>query len=270
MQWILQENICQEQKWTELISALQRFDTPYSIHKVVPFVGDLIPEPEIHSNKIWMYGSLSMGNISKKNGWSPGVIEVPDFNVQLNYWKQHLLNSDVIFKPVFWLADNLLLNDHYFIKPENDSKFIPGQVMTRHEIKEWAYNIAVLGENDGSNVNKDSIVILSSPKKVQCEARFWVVNQKVVTHSLYKLGGTIIHDRSLVDGDLSSFAHWIADNSGFCIGNGSWEPAKAYCLDLCRTMDDKVKIVEINNINSSGLYDCDVNKLVPAINGIVL
>lgn len=260
MRWIVQENVCQEAKWTELISSLERLNIQHSVHKVVPFTGDLIPEPIVTEDKVFCYGSISMLNVAKRNNWKPGVIEVPDYQIQMNSpWKQFYLNSKPIFRYVWQLADKLLLNDHYFIKPDNDSKFISGQVMTREEIKQWAYNITILGDNDGSNVNKDSIVQLSEPtNKIRKEARFWIINDHVVTFSLYKLGKTIIHDRKLVDSGMSAFAHWLCS----MMSTYYWRPADAYCLDICEISDNEYRIVEINNINSSGLYDADTQMIV--------
>lgn len=269
MYWILQENICQEEKWNELVHNLNKLCVPHSIHKVVPFSGDLIPEPYIPpKTPVFCYGSISMGRTAKQKGWYPGVIEVPEFNIQIYNWKENLLNWDCKAYYLWQLADNpnsyytKFRNDElFFIKPSDDSKFIPGQIMSGKEIKEWANKIVVLGENDGSNVNKDSIVCVSSPKNIQHEARFWIVNNTVVTWSMYKIGSTITHSRQLVDENLIAYAHKFVS---------LWNPACAYCLDLCRDSKGDVKIVEINNINSSGLYDCDTQKLVNAIDNMKL
>lgn len=268
MHWILQENVCQEEKWNELVWNLNRLCVPHSIHKVVPFSGELIPVPYIPPNiSVFCYGSISMGRTAKQNNWLPGVIEVPEFHFLQNNWRDYLLNEDSRYYSIRQLVDNpnsfytrFPDNELFFIKPSDDSKFIPGQIMSGKEIKEWAHRIVNLGENDGSNVNNNSLVCISSPKNIQHEARFWIVNNTVVTWSMYKIGNTITHSRQLVDEQLISFAHKIVS---------LWTPASAYCLDLCRNSKSDVKIVEINNINSSGLYDCDTQKLVNAIdNGI--
>lgn len=60
MHWILQNNIFNEDAYTVLEETLQRFGVPYSVHKVVPFVGDLLPEPELTTNNVICMGSYSM------------------------------------------------------------------------------------------------------------------------------------------------------------------------------------------------------------------
>mgnify|MGYP003386824051 CR=1 FL=1 len=261
MHWIIQENICQEKQWNELISSLERYQIPHSIHKVVPFEGSLIPEPILNTNKIWAMGSTAMANICKKNGWYPGVIELPDFDEQKRNWGAKLLNYDSQEYTMIQLLDEILTEQLYFIKPNNDSKFIAGQVMSNDEIKDWAHRVVNLGENDGSNVNMHSKVILASPKNIQVEARFWIIDHKVITYSLYKMGNTVIYSRDLVDQDLIYYASLISTR----MPPERWQPARAYCLDLCRDINDEIKIVEINNMNSSGLYDWNITKLIGGI-----
>ena len=43
MHWILQTNLFQEAEWTRLVETLEKFDLPYSVHRVVPFIGELEP-----------------------------------------------------------------------------------------------------------------------------------------------------------------------------------------------------------------------------------
>ena len=43
MHWILQNNIFNEAAFDTLVATLERFNIPYSIHKVIPFIGELEP-----------------------------------------------------------------------------------------------------------------------------------------------------------------------------------------------------------------------------------
>jgi len=49
-----------------LLDNLLRFNFKYSIHKVVPFIGELIPEPEIDTKNVICMGSYSLRNVAKK------------------------------------------------------------------------------------------------------------------------------------------------------------------------------------------------------------
>lgn len=264
MHWIVQENICQEKKWGELISSLDRLNVHFSIHKVVPFSGELIPPAVVPAgSKVFAYGSISLEEVCKRNNWHPGVIDIPNFSEQIEHWKYHLLNHDATLWSLQMLAYARLpdvYGDTVFVRPTDDSKFIKGQLMTRDEVYEWARKVVYLKEDDGSGAidHTFSDLMICERKNILSEARFWIIDGRVVTYSTYKIGRNFTQSKMLVDQDMISFAGFITSG---------WEPAKAYCLDLCRTEESEIKIVEINNINSSGLYDCDTQLLVSAIEG---
>jgi len=89
------------------------------------------------------------------------------------------------------------------------------------------------------------------------ETRFFVVDGKIVTGSLYKRGNKVIYD-SNIDPDVQKFAQEMVD---------FWQPNRAFVIDIALTPDG-CKIVEINNINSSGFYASNVNKIIDAIEGM--
>ena len=43
MHWILQTNLFKEDEWDQMVATLERFGLPYSVHKVIPFIGELVP-----------------------------------------------------------------------------------------------------------------------------------------------------------------------------------------------------------------------------------
>ena len=45
--WVLQSGWEHETGWAKLLDSLERFGIPFSIHKVVPFIGELEPEPQV-------------------------------------------------------------------------------------------------------------------------------------------------------------------------------------------------------------------------------
>lgn len=268
MHWIVQENICQEQKWRELIDTLERLSLPYSIHKVVPFSGELIPEPELPTDNVFCFGSTSLHRYTKQKNWRPGTIELPNFAVQMrSKWNTEYLNRDCMIMTIDRLYREIsgpkFNYPEYFIRPIDDSKFIAGQVMSTEEIKEWCKRIIVLKENDGSNVNSQSGIVISTPKKICKEARFWIVDDNIATYSMYKIGRTISYSKSMVDTKMIEYVWKLISIMSFIY----WSPGSAYCLDIAEIDDQQYKIVEINGINSSGFYDCDINKLVIAIEG---
>ena len=277
MHWILQNNLFNESAYQVLLETLERFNLPYSIHKVVPFVGELVPEPELdHANVICM-GSYSMRHAARKYGWRPGVFDLEpfNFNVQLKHWGDLMLNADAVVSrfedaefPFYSICSAHQEDDVscrackigsystlMFIRPIEDSKVFAGKVFTKDEFYEWKRKVVVLEEDDGTSLSKSTLIQLCTPKIIHAEYRFWIVNKKIVCASLYKRGDRIFYSDQ-VDQHVFDFAQSVID-----IG---WNPHRAYCLDVCET-DHGMKIVEINTLNSSGFYACDIPKLVHAL-----
>ncbi|MEZ5791845.1 MAG: DUF4343 domain-containing protein, partial [Nitratireductor sp.] len=76
MQWILQRFEDME----KLAHALDRLNVSYSWHKVVPFAGELIPEPVIRDpNKVVMFGSYALWRYAQARGLRPGVFKLDPF-----------------------------------------------------------------------------------------------------------------------------------------------------------------------------------------------
>jgi len=270
MHWILQENLFKESEWDNLVGTLERFNLPYSVHKVVPFVGELIPEPEPRAEKVICFGSYSMRHAAKHFGWSPGVydLEPVTFEVQREHWGGLMLNHDsqvMAFKDVTWDEQH---GDLRFIRPIKDSKVFAGKVYDWEEFRQWQRNVCVLEHDYGDSLTKDTIVQVSTPKKIFAEYRFWVVDAQAVTCSLYKRGDQVIYS-SEVDNRVKKFVGYLLRHGDVSLSmrNNGWQPHRAYVLDVADTPDG-FKIVEINTINAAGFYAADVQKLVMALENL--
>jgi hypothetical protein len=252
MHWVLQSNLFNEEGWNRLVETLQRFNIPYSEHKIVPFVGELLPDIEPDGRVICM-GSYSMRHIAKKRGWYPGVFDLEpfDFNVQMQHWKDHMLNADAV---VSRFEDVVFIEDEMFIRPIQDSKVFAGGVFEREDFKGWQTRICVLRHDTGTTISPDTLVQVCRLKKIYSEHRFWIVKGEIVTASTYKIGNKI-HYADSVD---EQFYEYVRERVA------EWQPLEAFVIDVADTSDG-IKIVEINTLNSSGYYAGDMQKLVMAL-----
>lgn len=253
MHWILQNNIFNEDAYDILEQTLQRFGIPYSVHKVVPFVGELLPEPNLTSQNAICMGSYSMRHWAKKAGVYPGVFDLEPFHfdVQLEHWGDHMLNHAAV---ITRFEDARFTEDEMFIRPIEDSKVFAGQVMDREDFRSWQKQVCVLKLDFGSSLNNDTLVQVCPLRKIYSEHRFWVVKGKVVTSSTYKQGSRIVYIPN-PDGVYQQFAEQrIAE----------WQPHDAFVIDIADTSDG-LKVVEINTLNSCGFYACDMQQLVMAL-----
>jgi hypothetical protein len=238
-----------------MLATLERFDIPHSIHKVVPFVGDLIPEPMPASDRVICMGSYAMRHYSKKKNWNPGVfdLEPHDFMVQLHHWGDAMLNAD---SEVAAFGE-VRFDGEKFVRPVDDTKAFTGAVFEWAEFEDWQHRVVALGEDIGSSLTSRTMVQVSSPKAIRQEVRCWVVEGKVVTASIYRMGQRVYYSDQ-VGGRFLDFAGELA---------ARWSPERAFCLDVCEAVDG-LRVVEINTINSAGFYAADMQKLVMALDGL--
>lgn len=257
MHWIVQNNLFHESGWDVLIDTLENVGISYSLHKVVPFVGEIIPEVNIPDNedKVICIGSYAMRHLAKKNSWNPGVYDLfdCDFIEQKKHWGENLLNYDAEVKE---FKDIEFTSDYHFLRPIEDTKVFPGGIFEKSEFYEWKKNVLDLDYDDGSPLQPNNLIQVCDLKSIYEEVRFWVIDSKIVTASSYKKG-TIVNylPEENVDQEFYDFVEDMIE---------IYEPASAFVIDVCKT-DNGIKIVEINTINSAGFYNGCVQSIVFAL-----
>ncbi len=255
MQWLLQPYEDTE----KLAKALERLEISYSWHKVVPFVGELSPEPVITDpNNVVMFGSYTLWRYAAEHSLNPGVFKLRPF-VGEAAWHPFLLNgADALFLTLCDIPEKLPDDGKlWFLRPVDDSKEEPGNVKSTTEIIALARKVLKIDINDipGGSLRHDTELMLTEPVSIQKEWRLWVVQDQIVTYSLYKEGRRVVY-RPEIDDDALDFARQlVACNPDY---------AQAYVLDVCRTLDG-LKMLETNCINAAGFYAADLAALAAAI-----
>ena len=144
-------------------------------------------------------------------------------------------------------------DDYFFVRPTKDSKVFSGQVYSKEA---WSDYTKICNVHDTVNVITEEIQVLVSPvKNIQQEVRCWVVGGKVVTASGYKIGTRVVYTNYDDETFYTDFAQKMVDK---------YQPAEAFVLDVC-LVNDELKVVEVNNINSAGFYECNITKLITAL-----
>lgn len=267
MHWIVQENIYSEAGFDGLIAALGRLDLPYSVHKVVPFTREIRPEAAPPAGPVVVMGSYSLARIAIERGWKPGTFanENHDFLVQRAHWGDLMLNADA---EVAALSDVQPgpRRESFFIRPVTDSKSFSGRLMDWRQFEKWRAREIEVGSQGietqsffslkagDACIRPSTPVMICSPKRIEMEARLWIVRGRVVTASVYRRGAWK-HYEPLVDPAMVAHAEEIA---------AAWSPADAFCLDMADTPDGR-RIVEVSNLNAAGFYAADMFKLVVAL-----
>jgi hypothetical protein len=257
MFWILQDNLYDEGAFKNLLEQLDRQDTKYQVVKVIPFVGEMIPEVEPQDNHVFVLGATSMSKIAKRKGWVPGYFdENLNYQTLLENYGSYMLNATCVVGTFAKLEKKW---DEFHLRPVLDTKSFAGTVMDWEEFEEWRAKVLAIGEEENSLTTltgKDQVV-MSPLTEIHAEYRFYVVDGKVVTGSLYKQGRRVIY-KSDVDESVYKFAQEMVT---------LWSPNRAFALDIADTPNG-FKVIEINSINSAGFYACDMGKFVAAINAM--
>lgn len=286
MHWVLQNNIYSEEGFETLVTALERLSVSYSVHKVIPFIGEITDTEALDAKppgtKFITMGSYSMARQAVRRGWVPGAfLDNLDFEIQLKRWGDRMLNADAEIHP---FAKVPFQEQPFFLRPVGDSKAFTGLVCDWGYYEQWRDGLIRLPEtadpvNDPLGVNVltvDTPVMVCRKKEIWNETRTWIVTDspgwnkedrgmamrighRVVTASGYKVGTIKRYSPpEMVDDRITRFAHECAQ---------IWSPNHAYVLDVADTPDG-LKIVEINNLNSAGFYKGDMNKLVMALESL--
>lgn len=255
MYWVIQEDLHREEGLQELKRVLERMGLPHSFHKVVPFVGELIPDIN-PPNPVVAIGAYSMIKISNRRGWKPGVWSnlTFEFPVWRHNWGKECLNHDAKIYP---FADVPPDTGEFFMRPTMDSKAFAGDIFNYPEYEDWRRRVVDLKEDTGATLRPNTPVLVCTPKEILREYRLWVVDKQVVTASLYKIGNRVRYD-AMVEQEVIDYGNRLAS---------LWNPDRAYVLDVCLT-EEGYRIVEVNSLNAAGLYACNVGKLVEALEGM--
>ena len=252
MYWIVENNLFKEPFYDKLLPFLDKMEIPYETNRVIPFGGGFLEEPKPTEENIIVIGSYSMTVEAIDRGWVPGAFtnDNYDYRVWSKEWEGKCLNAPATISKFGEVAEQ---DDLFFIRPCLDDKQFTGQVMDWEEFAEWQEKVVNLGEGY-TTLDYDTAVLVSEPKKIEAEYRFIVVDEKVITGSLYKQGQTVLY-QECTDEYLCGYAQFIAD---------CWCPSRGFALDLC-VHAGEIWVLEMGNMNAAGLYDCDVQKVVMAL-----
>lgn len=232
----------------KLIKALSRLNLKFYDVDVKPFM-DEIKLPSIESNNVMLFGSTKLARLCYGKMFSPGIFmnDVFDMQNNINNFEELMLNSDSVIQtmkePIQWL------NKEMFIRPVKDDKFFTGRVFDKDS---WASLLNTYETNQWFSSTQN--IVVSLPKQIYAEYRFWVVNGKIVTSSQYKLG-TLYYPHSFVPPEAIAFAQKSIDK---------YQPIETFCIDVGQT-ENGYKIIELNCLNCSGFYESSVITMIQAL-----
>lgn len=268
MKWLVQEFLNNSSNIVRISKALEECAVEYLLIRVnknhslsvidkeekIPLANsNQIIQTFIFKEKIMIYGSKTFANIAKNMGLEPGSFSNENFEYEVfrRELGDELLNNEIIIGELSTLYP---IAEEFFIRPTGNTKLFTGMIVNKRDFLVWQER-----ENREDSPYIGQNLMIAPIQKIKVEYRFFVVNQLVITGSSYKVGDR--QDCSLKPSTkIVSYVLRIVDK---------FPLAKAFVIDIAET-ENGLKVLEYNNINTSGLYGCDEVALVSAINQLEL
>ncbi len=195
--------------------------------------------------------------------WKPGAFcTVDNFHCSsyLCHFGKYWINSDYLMLPFgelsrqrSFLFEKLGKHDRIFVRPDSPLKLFTGQVATQDNFEA---DLEFMGFYE---FPPESLVVVSSPKKIVNEWRFIVAGGTVVTGCLYQRGTEKVLERGY---DPKAFQ--LASE----IASLGYEPDPVWVVDICETSSGEYRMLEIGGFSFSDLYACDTTKTVAAVSRV--
>lgn len=263
MHWLLNKRNIDANGHKQLNENLVKLGVKHSFSNIIPFSSEL-DESGIDlstiTDTIFPFGSFTMAKILRDNGYTKGVFMSDNisFSSLVSNWKDYLLNSDAI---IGRLGDMQPIGDTFFVRPNGDSKMFPAEVTTREEF--IAYQAKFNSDNKNPafawGLTPDTLIVMATPKQIQAEYRMFIVDKKVACCSMYRINGNAMLSAN-VDEYLIEFAEHVANK---------WSPELVYVMDIAIS-NGEPKVLEVNGVHASGLYACDTQRFIMAVEALNL
>ena len=181
MHWVIQRSIFKPANYGALVAALDAFSIPYSSIAIPNGTHDMVPDLVL-DGKVYVCGAIKLAKIARERGWTPGSFlnENFRFDLWIKELGSELLNADL---RIGTLA-TVKIDRHakFFIRPLEDNKAFDGMVIDAEMLDDW--------RSDPAKRHLQELEVMVSPvQSIYREYRLFIVNHKVVTGSVYRIGG---------------------------------------------------------------------------------
>lgn len=202
----------------------------------------------VSTGAVTWYGSKRLDKVLQRLQVKPGSFTNDNFDMTViqKEMGEELLNPDFLIGELHELAPEW---DAFFIRPTGNTKLFGGMVVTKEQFHEWQER-----ESHSDSAYHGQLLMISELQEIQAEYRFFVVDGKVITGSSYKVNGKL--NTTLAPSDaVATYAQMMVERFAL---------ADAFVIDVAET-NKGMRVVEYNNLNTAGLYQCDEVAIVSAL-----
>lgn len=249
MLYLIQTNFYSSRNEQNLVEALKQENLEYYyVTPNIDFTEDNINISINGRSDIFVFGGNMLSKLANKFQWKLGSFINENFSYDI--WKENLrdylinntgsiINSSRLTK--------LEIKKEMFVRPITDTKEFSGGVFSANQI----YKL----------IDKNVEILISEPiYDIEKEYRCFIIDNKVVSISLYKMDNklfTLNDDNNI---ELLKFVELIIK---------VWIPSCTCVIDVAY-FNGSYKIVEFNNLNGAGFYDCNIEKILGEIEKLYL
>lgn len=225
---------------------------------VVPFEHTVVEADSIADLQGYTvaYGSNVMKDVVDAYGWKPGWFSIADKETEAyDVFGDHYINHDMFICNTDNYMEAIKEHgmydvDYYFMKP-NDQKYFPGTIVDKPMMP---FVIESQGRHHGTPDVYD--LCISTVKYIEAEWRFFVIDGNIVDGSKYHAANLKLDVQAGFESNAGEFAKQMID---------LYDSTGTFVIDIAKMQDGSYKVVEINCLNSSGLYKIDLKKFLVAL-----
>lgn len=266
MKFIIETGIFEDREKALITAASEKGHEVETVFNPRPFMDDV---PTQNSDTpIFFYGSLNVAKrlLRRKDTAGSVFLDLPKFECSSYYntpWLKHLLNRDCLFIPYENLIHQKELLFHtfgkdncIFIRPSSGDKVFTGQLVDDKTYKEDIDYLSFYMDD----IHKP-LCVVSSPKVINKEYRFFISEDKVITGSSYT------DDYQYQEIDTNHPASKYVQDIVHDAYHKNYAPQILYVVDIAETSTG-FKVLELNSASCSAIYACNPNKIVDTINNL--
>ena len=245
--WLIQSHMQNHGTADQFRRALSNFGLDFISVPLVPFSKDLpqIDLPHDPSN-IVCWGPGFIPRMLNYPNLSPGIWydhEKFRWSAFRLHWQELMMCVDAQVETLDSAVANLT-SEPIFMRPDADNKAFTGGLFSNHN-----------RPKSNPMFGQDMAVIVAEPQNIEHEWRFFIVDQKIVAASSYRVAGF-----PNMEGSIPQAAIELAEAAAEI-----WCPDDVFCLDIGFN-GARYGIIEANCFNASRLYQADPISVIEAVN----
>lgn len=262
VKWAISTAAFENPGFPKLTDALESANIDYFQSKYSN--GKYEPVPYNEDECIVLYGPIQFV-IANTKTFIPGAFGFKNQTYTSFYMSQLptelFFNHDAVFLPFATIVEKKsllkkLFGSHLFIRPDSGFKTFTG-----FNVKLEDLETEIDATRQISNPLPEQLCLIARGKPILGEYRLVICDGKVITGSQYRWDDKLdvridVHDEAW------SFANKY-------VAKADWQLDSCYVVDIFLS-EDGPKIGEFNSFASSGLYNCDLNKVVEEVSKLAI